>query len=405
LLPSLLYALATLVVAGLWLRESNAAGALLALLLLASNPQFVLIASTANVDTPELLFVLASAWCLTVSLKSKRPRVLALLFCGVFAGLAMLSRETASFYGLTLALLFLVGFGGRRVDYLIAGIPAVLIVGGEMAWLYHATGDVLYRYRVDVNHDSTINRLVEQGSGVPAIHPLLDPLTMLVANHNFGLLATLGLGVATWQVVRADSTLDLRRSSVLMATIAAVWTLIAAAWWSKLPLIPRYFLLPSILISLLAGIGLGELWQRRRRRTVWLLALLLLAANLFGIVADNRNYMFGEHALLETARVETATIHTDRNTLRRAELLLRLAGVEAKVTVAPAAPGDLLLFNPAHPDAAIQPGESWVELRRIAAPQSVLSWIAVHLVPAGVLPTRLIERLRGHPGVVLYRVG
>ena len=168
-------------------------------------------------------------------------------------------------------------------------------------------------------------------------------------------------------------------------------------------MIPRYFLLPDLMLSVLAGVALARLWQRGRRRTAAVLGVVLIGANLFAMSVDNRNYMYGEHELVAIAARQPELIHTDPRTSRRAELLLRWQGTDARVTTAPAGPGELYYFDPARDDT--KPGSDWTVVERDGLPPTIGQWLAVHLLPAGTVPPSVFTMLgRGHPDVTLYRL-
>jgi hypothetical protein len=107
--------------------------------------------------------------------------------------------------------------------------------------------------------------------------------------------------------------------------------------------------------------------------------------------------------LVAIAARQPELIHTDPRTLRRAELLLQWQGTAARVTEAPAGPGDFYYLNPARNDS--KPESGWTVVERDGLPPTVGQWLAVHLLPAGTLPPSVFTMLgRGHPDVTLYRL-
>jgi hypothetical protein len=222
-------------------------------------------------------------------------------------------------------------------------------------------------------------------------------------NHNFGLLTWIGVPLTVWLMRRGELTAAARRMAVLAITLAATWSVISAAWWNQLNLIPRYFLLPAVLLSMLSGMALALLWRNGRRRLVGILGVLLIGANLMSMWIDNRNYMFGEHTLVDVASHQPGLIHTDPQTLRRASLLLEWKGIAGRVTDAPAGPGDLLYLNPARTQT--KPADDWVVIERHGLKPTIGQYLATHLLPAGTLSAALLDKLGpGHPGVTLYRL-
>jgi len=120
-------------------------------------------------------------------------------------------------------------------------------------------------------------------------------VTMLLLNHNFGLLAWIGVPLTVWMMWRGGLSAPVHRLTVIAITVALTWTVIAAALWDQLPLVPRYFLLPGLLLSMLTGIALVRLWRNGGRRLAVVLGALLVGVNLLSMWVDNRNYMSGRY--------------------------------------------------------------------------------------------------------------
>ena len=405
LLPSLLYAIGGLIVAALWVyRAAGMLAAAVAMALIVTNPQLILLASVANIDLVEVFFVLSAFALIHAAMPraSRRPGLL--LLAGVSLGLGMVSRETSAFAVLALGLLFLAGYGMRRAEYCFIGVGWAAVVGLEAAYVWWMSGDPFYRSSISLHHDASIDRWVDQGASVPILHPAIDPLTMLLFNHNFGLLTWIGVPLVIWLARRGGLTGSARRLAALASVLAAVWTVVAAALWGQLDLIPRYFLLPALLISMLSGMALAALWTRGRRRLAIGLGGALIVANLASIWIDSRNtMMFGEHALLDLAARETSPIHTDPQTLRRCALLLQWSGLAARVTDSPAGPGDLFFLDPTRTE--VKPGAGWTLVDRQGPRPAIRMWLAAHLVPPKLLsPGQFTKLSQGHPDVTLWRL-
>jgi hypothetical protein len=273
----------------------------------------------------------------------------------------------------------------------------------EFLYLFWMSGKLFYRSEMSLHHDNMINRWVDQGVSVPLVHPAIDPLTMLLFNHNFGLLTWIGVPLAIWLMRRGSLTPPAKRLVVMAITLATTWTVISAGLWNELVLEPRYYLLPQVLLAMVSGIALAELWRRGRRKPAVALAALLIGGNLLSLAADNRNYMYGEHVLAEIAARQTETIHTDPQTLRRAKLLLEWEGKSAEVTATPPGSGDLYFANPARDD--ISPSPDWIALRRHGLPPTIGQWLVSRLLPARMISPAMFQKLgRGHPDVTLYRL-
>ncbi len=389
-LPTVLYALGLIFILGWWTwRSVGGMAAAAAIALLITDPQFLLLSSTADVDIPEAFFVVAAFFVLDSIIRSSRtqsPRCTpvpaslgGLLLVGILTGLAMLTRETAIFAVAALGIFFLYGYGFGRLYYLIIGVGGALVVGLEMIWLWSASGNWFYRFVVDVHNDATINRRLDQGAAIPFIHPLIDPVTMLLLNHSFGLLTWIGVPLTIWLFSKHVLSGAAQRMAVLLAGLALIWTLLAAGLGKLLPLIPRYYFLPSVMICILSGIALAKLWQAGRRKLAAVLGILLVSGNLLALAADNRSYMFGVYMVTDLASRHNWLLHTDRQTSRRANLLLDWAKTRDRVTPAPARKGDLI-------------------------PESGGRWLACHL-PGGLAPPSMRKKFKcGSNAAILFRV-
>jgi 4-amino-4-deoxy-L-arabinose transferase-like glycosyltransferase len=409
LLPSLLYAAGFLIVTALWVyRAVGLPAAAAAMALIVTNPQFILLASVANVDIVEDFYIVVAFALLHSAMdqdaaRSRRRTFGMLLLVGISTGLAMLSRETSAFAVVAIGLLFLAGYGMPRRWYFLIGFGFAAVVGIEFVYVWWMSGDLFYRAKISIHHDDTTNRWLEQGAAVPLIHPLIDPLTMLLFNHYFGPLTWIGVPLSIWLTRRGEFTVASKRLVVLTSTLGLTWAVIAAGAWTELNLIPRYFLLPALMLSILAGMALARLWRLGRRRLAGSLGALLIGANLFAMWIDNRNYMWGEHELVDIATRVSGSIHTDPQTLRRSSLLLEWKGIAGRVTDTPAGPGDLLYLNPAWSKA--RPDLSWTIVERHGLPPTIGQLLIARLLPPGTISPSLFDKLgRGHPDVTLYRL-
>ena len=419
-LPTVLYAAGLIVVLALWIsRAAGNATAAAAMAVVVTTPQFVLGSADPSIDVVEGFFVVLGfsllwramdrgrgAPLLAPLLNSPpaRPPAGLLLGAGVSLGLAMLSRETTVFAIAACGLLFLAGVGMQRAWYFVMGAGCAAVVGLEMLYFRLMAGTIFYRSTISVHHDATIDRWLDQGSGVPTIHPLLDPFTMLLLNHDFGLVTWFGIPLTIWLFRRGQLSPSLHRMCVLLATLAATWTLGAAFLWHLLPLTARYYLLPSILLAALAGVALCRLAQLGRPRLALVLGAILLAGNGLAISVDNRNYLFGERALVDVAAHASEPIHTDGQTRRRAQLLLEWHGAADRVVSTPPGPGDLYFFNPARNENGPVPAPTWTVVERHGLPPTIVQALA-GLLPPGTVPPGIYQKLgRGHSGVTLYRL-
>jgi 4-amino-4-deoxy-L-arabinose transferase-like glycosyltransferase len=416
-LPSLLYALAFIAMLTFWMQSALGKFATaIALGLVVTHPQFVLLSSTADVDIPEMFFIVSAFFLIDRAISNikkreadrsapNKPDLLWRLFsAGVLLGLGAISRETTIFALSAIMVLFIAGYGMPRRFYFFVGIGFAVVTGLETLWLWTRTGTLFYRYKIDLHHDSNISRWVDQGAAIPFVHPLVDPVTMFLFNHNFGLLTWIGVPLAFWLIGRSKTlSADARRMLVLLGTLSLVWALLAAGNWKILPLIPRYYLLPFVILSVLAGIALSQLWQQGRKRMAAGLGAVLLSGNLMALAIDNRNFMFGEYTLADLASKSTGTIHTDPLTLRRAGTLLKWRGVRDHVNSKPPASGELFYLNPAHATSNPDIRSGWGILERREVPLNDVQQALCRLLPANAPLFASKSRCEPHY-VTLYRI-
>lgn len=417
-LPSLAYFTGFLALA--WAAVRRVAGpqaAFGALLLLVTLPLFVIQASIANVDAIELFFLGASVFLFWRCL-DQGPTTARLLGTGALAGLAFLTRETAIFIAVFYGLCFLAGHRFSRLRYLwiAAGFLAVWSV--ELVYLTVMTGDPLYRFNISAHHDATIDRSIDLAGNV-IVHPLVDPLLVLLLNQEFMLLFVVAPPLMAWLAFGKAIEPRLRHFARILCLFALSWFVCVGAAQHLLPLNPRYFTVCAAVACILAGIALARLAARpgRGRLLAGVLALALLGTNWVGFYVENKQSQFGERKLAELAKADpNLRLTTDPMTLYRADLLLRWAKAQPRVSADPPAPGSLYFYNPAYADkanfkmpAAAQPlyapRRNWLERGRYAPRPT---WLAQALEATGIapaLPPRVWRKLRyHHPEVVLYRV-
>lgn len=405
-LPSLAYSAGIVVLLAIWMRRTvGVFCAAAALVLVVTNAVFLLTSATASIDVAEAFFVLLAFVLLDAAMAREavgtRSPIPLLVMSGVAAGFGMLSRETAIFGVLAIGLLFLRGYGLPRLRYVAFGMGFAPVVLLEFAYLYAMTGKIFYRLQISAHHDGSVSRYLDQGASVPIIHPAIDPITMLLLNHNFGVLGWVVVPLVVWLFRQGVNTPALRRFAVLATVLSVTWA-VAAAVFSILPLLPRYFMLPSLLISAVCGVSLARMWQRGGRRVPLLVGCAIVAANLLGVAGDNRNFMFGEHVLVDVAAHEPGPIHTNTQTLRRADLLLVLSNLRTRVTAAPPEAGELVFYDPFHTDEPA--GADWQALQTWSLPPTIVQRV-LQLVPGLSLPPWIWMKLgSGHPPVTLYRI-
>jgi 4-amino-4-deoxy-L-arabinose transferase-like glycosyltransferase len=415
-LPSLAYMFGFLALAWFAVRRAGNSrlsfGALAALI---TCPLLVVQSSIASVDIVEMFYLFASVfvfWRCT----EDGPDAKKLLLAGSLAGLAFLTRETAIFIALFYAVYFALGYRFHRGHYLwvAAGFIAIWLV--EVSYLWIMTGDPLYRINISLNHDSSIDRTIDLAGNV-VVHPLVDPLLVLLANQEFMALFFLAIPLGIWLCFGRSVPVRLKAFARLVAMVGLVWFVAAGAAQKLLPLNPRYFMISCASACILTGVGLALLFEQGKRRGwVALAALFLVGTNMLGIYVENKDSLFGERQLAALAAKPDRLIHTDPMTRYRADMLLRWEKAQARALPTPPPAGALYFHNPkwsesanfmmeasAIPTFAPQPG--WERLASWEPDPPLITKAVEASGLSKIIPQGIWKKLRyRHPPVTLYRV-
>jgi 4-amino-4-deoxy-L-arabinose transferase-like glycosyltransferase len=440
-LPVMLQYLALLALV-FWLmrRHFDSQAAWFAVLLLGTLPLTAVAASTVVPDFAEVMFCLLSL-ALFFEATQRDQRTALLLLAGVAAGFGWLTRETVVFFLLTYAVLFLVGFGMPRRQYFVMAASFSAIVALEFFYFASQTGDPLYRIHTDlathlgvgsIGSEKTVSGLeramskVEGGlygplsrTGNLSISRFLDPVLVVLANQEFMLLYYLAVPIAVWVALK-------RPFAVSGGRLLGVFGLAGTIWFACLylqigmTLLPRYYLLPTVVLIMVFSAWLSFfLWQRSPRWTIALLAAMF-ASHLLGIYVDNHNPIFGERALVEYLQQTDEIVYTDPETARRGGFLYQLAGVQARVVSAPPQQGQLFFHNPAYVQfgfmatdrqklveqlAPYRPQENWLVVWHKEADRRAIGDLIDGLGLKGRLPAEIYRRLvQPNFPVTVYRV-
>jgi len=348
-------------------------------LLLASMPLNALGASIVNCDLPEASFLMLGAWLLIGEIG--RPRLGRCLLAGVSFGLAMLCRETAVLALAGIGMLFLIGRPLPRWALLAAGGGAALVLAGEAAFQWAMTGDALHRYALAFNHDSTLDRAANE-EGNLLLHPVLDPLLVLLVNNEFALLFWLAIPAAlALRGQGGGGGIDWRRFAPVLAMGAASFVLVALLS-SKLVLNPRYFTPTATAAAILVAAWLARL-PARRAAAIGGMAILM---NLAMLSLQNNHPRWPSEALaMAAAKDPSRPIAGNPDTMARAGQRLRWARLTNVRADAP---------------YALVPAQE-------RAGREIIDAYAAPYRPAGALLALLgleSERLKTGPDMVLVRL-
>lgn len=299
-------------------------------LILVTLPIFVVNATVTFADITELTFILVSLYLFYLATTEERPMVL-LLAAGASAGVAFLTRETTVFLIAFYGLIFLAGYGISRIRYFQMAAGFLMVWGLEVVYLTVMTGDPLYRVQMSMHHDSTIDRSVEAAGNI-GVSPIWDPLFVLLVNQEFGIHFWVLLGVCVWTFFvwrRGETTFLANPFIKLIAAFGAFWFVCVAAATTLLPLNPRYFMATAFCGAIVIAYSLSLQWDLRRKALVVSTSVLLGLANLAGLVAENTNYMFGEHQYVALLKESQGVLITDKETLRRAKYLMTWSKIDS----------------------------------------------------------------------------
>jgi len=314
---SLLFYLLVIAISGLFTAQiATRRAGWIAAMLVGTLPVIASNGSIVNCDLPEVLFLLAGAWLVLTARKDYFA-----VAAGLCWGLAILCRETAILSLAGVGVLFLLGKPIARRTLLLAAFGAVLVFSAETTFQYIMTGDPLHRYSLALHHDSHIDRAANL-EGNFLVHPIVDPLLVLLINNDFGLLfwvlipAVIGLGGG----LRA---LKLRRAAALLGCMATANFLFIAVAFKLLVLNPRYFSFAAIVAAIFVAIWLSRLASPR-----WPIVLAGFVITNLGLLSLQDGHPQWAAEAYSRAVVEhpDQKLVTDADTLRRAGLYLQFSG-------------------------------------------------------------------------------
>lgn len=417
-LVPVLYFLALLVLSyGIVAREVSAGAGFAVALALLTTPVFAIWSTIATPDTAEVVFVVLSLWLFyratiyhDASNQGAGNRGTALyIAAGFCAGLAWLTRETALALVLVYGVLFLSGYRAPRSRYFLIALGFLIPTLAEILYFWVQTGDAWYRLRVDLDQGRSHGATTRVATGNIEVSPWLNPWLATFVSHNFGLVFFLALPALLWaRRARAQISPWL----VLMAALLVLWFL-ALGYIIPVRKLARYFEVAAYAAVVLSVSWLAlALWPKRR---AWALILFgsLISSNLLAIYVDNREPLFGEHALVDWLARTHTPIYTDPDTRDAAKFLLDAQQLSSLVSVSPPPPGSLFFYNPnrvnsttaADYRAQFSPKASWAAQDKIAPAPKQLGLILAKVGAAQHLPQTLMRKLTSpNDAAVIYRV-
>lgn len=400
--------------------------AAIATLLVVTLPGFIVVATYLDIDIPELLFVSVSFWFFRAALD--RPQSQALwIASGVFLGMAFITRETSASMALFFGLLFLFKPIAPRVRYLSLFGSFAVVLAADWLYLTVMTGNPLYRYRIDFNHDQIdrfgqVARVVQRGGlidseGNISVNVFIDPVLNLFVSQKYSILFWLLVPamIYMWKRRREAAFLTL----MLLAGLALVSFLFIAAN-PKLYLVPRYFVVTAWAASIIVAWWLFALWFARRRGIVVAVLTTTLFANGVALAMENTNPRFIERQLVAwVAAHPYERVYTDVETIAKSKYLFRFAHIPIDTVLSDNPPlGATFFYSPDHIEQCrvslrcrdhvkdYQPGKDWQIQKTIAPTPLPIGRLVLTLGADTVLPYDITRRLLTPGGViVIYRTG
>ena len=373
----------------------------IATILLATMPVVVANATTASCDLTEATFLLLGI--LLIGDVATMPAVPAAAMpvgalrraagAGLAFGGAILCRETTALALLGFVPLFIVGRPVSRRALIAMAAACALLLAGEALFQWLATGHALNRWDVAFHHDSHIDRTANQ-EGNFLVHPLIDPLLVLLVNDDFALVFWLAIAAVALRVDRMLAWPAQRRMTILVALALATFLLVGALY-TKLVLNPRYFMLPAIAAAIAVAVWLDR--AGLRVRTVVL--TVAVAANMLMLSVENTHPRWAAQALILAARAfPTAPIATDASTYHRAIMPIAWDHLTNVVSSEPV-PGTLYLSADDHVPAGA------VVVARYPSPRTPLGAMLDDVGLVRFVPSSIRRRLLSPaPAAVLMRL-
>jgi 4-amino-4-deoxy-L-arabinose transferase-like glycosyltransferase len=409
MLPTKIYLLLLILLTyGCLTRLVQGQTALLASAVIALTPVFILPSSPSD-DVAECFFVVTSAWAFYFGSGSRTSPAL-LLFAGLCAGLAFVTRETSAIIALFYSILFVFGWRLPRAYFFLIAGGFLTVLAIDTVYLANLTGDPLYRFHISMGAVAADNPLDPKiaagypvqnglnGTGLIAAPRLIQPVLMLFTAHQFGLLFFLVIPAGLW-------LWKSRRRQEPQFAIARLWGLVGLVWFMVLSYLliflyvdPRYYT-----VTVYSGVLVVALWLRTLSvpRIAIALIALLAVGDLLMIYLDNKSLIFGEKMLVAVARTSDEPIYTDPATLNGAKFLLKHTAPGHDVLAGLAPAGGLFFYNSSPTRAEFyrdsvgkfEPRATWTLLRTFKEEPRLSARILRASGLEAVLPTGIVQKL------------
>eukprot|EP01035_Chromulina_nebulosa_P014535 gene14535-19236_t len=243
-----------------------------------------------------------------------------------------------------------------RRRYLWIGAAFAALVAVQSSYLGALTGDPLYRFRISAHHDAvdrdaSAERAQAAGQGldkegVLASAPWQAPFAAVLISQKFGFLFHLGLAALAWVGFgRRDFTGRPRRVGLLFGLLAGVTFGFVALADDILYVVPRYFIVPAVALSVPLAMAGARLLTLRP----WLgrLAIAGFIVSCLGLLwLENVEPLRDEAAVVAAGRAAGELIHTNPATAQKARNLELFETGRSRVTAEPPRQGEILAHVP-----------------------------------------------------------
>jgi 4-amino-4-deoxy-L-arabinose transferase-like glycosyltransferase len=393
-------------------------------LLLASTPEFVVQATYINNDIVEAFFASLSFWLFVEGRENGRSSTM--IWCGVAAGLAFLTRETSAVLVLFFLTSALIDRHPPRKAYLFVALGFALPVLVEMTYFAAMTGDFLYRYRLDAGHDAVsrvgeFQHMTKTGGALDrqgnlSVGVWADPLLMLFASQKFAALFWLAIPAAIG-IWRAQSGVGVRTAVInRVSRLALIWIAFLSLAFPILYLVARYYAVPAWAAVVVLGFAVHQLFKRGHRVAAVAVVALLVAGNALSLYLENTRPRFAEMALTGwLAAHPDARVVLDPDMARRSDLLLRYAGEGRRIRSGIPPAGALYVYSPRNlelcrstggcKEAGYRPRPAWQRIDAVAGSPRTLGGLLRRSGMGHSLPPQILAKIETpEPGIVIYRV-
>lgn len=316
-------------------------------------PGALVLSTVANADVPELFLVVASLAFYFSACRSFHSKWL-LLGAGIAAGLAFATRETSIGLMIAYAILFVFVPGIPRRDYLFLASGFLAVVGLEMCYFFVQTGNPLWRFTLDVHHDSVdrstalqVGKVIDREGNFSVGGPMgkfVAPVLVFLVTQKYGLVYYALLGSLAFLLCRAWTN----RQTFILVTLGIVflaWAGFVILNTGLLYLVPRYFLVNAWIASFVSAIALARLFETRTRLAAAILTTLL-AASTVCLWVENTDPNRPSRVAVELAATSGKTVYTDAVTRRRGRFIAQLRGVTGRIRDGHPAVGTLYVLVP-----------------------------------------------------------